>query len=193
MSYRDRRRPFDAWDPYRDAPPPGHRSRWAPRRLWRVSIPLLIGLLVFAHDLVRIFAPHHPAADHQPSAATERDPLPREPMVMANRPEPPDPRTALPRHAKPADSPGDWITSEDYPASALRENLAGSVKFRFTIEPDGHVRDCVPIRSSGSPLLDSTACGIFTLHARYWPARDRHGKAIAETATQTVRWQIPAD
>ena len=65
------------------------------------------------------------------------------------------------------------------------------VGIRFTILPDGRVHDCVVRRSSGSALLDGTACGIFVLHARYWPARNRTGKAIAETATQTVKWQIP--
>ena len=64
---------------------------------------------------------------------------------------------------------------------------------RYTIQPDGHVRDCTVTKSSGSALLDGTACGLFTLHARYRPARDRTGRAIAAVERQTVRWQIPKD
>jgi TonB family protein len=191
MSYRDRRRPFDAWDPYRDEPTPGRRSRWAPRRLVRIAIPLLIATATFGHDLWRLFEPDHRAAAERTQASPDAEPA--QPVLESNRLIMPDPRKQLPRHAMPADSPGDWLNSDDYPASALRENVAGVVKFRFTIQPDGHVRDCVPIASSGSALLDSTACGIFTLHARYWPARDARGRAIVEVQSQSVRWQIPKD
>ncbi|WP_425505606.1 energy transducer TonB [Sphingomonas chungangi] len=91
------------------------------------------------------------------------------------------------------DSPGSWFTDDDYPPSALRDNLQGPVTFRYTVGADGLARDCRVTKSSGSVVLDGTACGVFTLHARYWPARDRAGRVVAESDTQTVRWQIPKD
>ncbi|MDH7640930.1 energy transducer TonB [Sphingomonas oryzagri] len=190
MRYGDRRqsRPFDAWDPYRDDPAPRPRRRYEPRRLIRIAIPLLIGGAALGRDLWHAFGP-----DRAPAQQAVSVPEPTAPALTADRSERPDPRTALPRRAQPADNPGDWITPDDYPPSALRENLQGSVAFRFTIKPDGHVRDCTVTHGSGSALLDETACGIFTLHARYWPARDRAGKPISEVQNQTVRWQIPKD
>jgi TonB family protein len=191
MRYSDRRRsrPFDAWDPYRDDPAPRPRARFARRRLIRVAIPLLLAAVTLGRDLWRAFEPGRPAAVAQTAPAPDLAAT----ALTADRLEMPDSRSALPRAAKPADNPGSWITTDDYPPSALRENLQGVVAMRFTILPDGHVRDCAVTRSSGSPLLDDTACGIFTLHARYWPARDRMGKAISAVETQTVKWQIPKD
>ena len=192
MRYPDRRRsrPFDAWDPYRDDPAPRPRDRLGRRRLIRVAIPLLVAAVALGRDLWRVFEPDRPAPTAQTATAA---PGPTQPALTADRLEMPDPRTALPRVAKPADNAGSWITSDDYPPSALRENLQGVTAMRFTILPDGHVRDCAVTKSSGSELLDGTACGIFTLHARYWPARDRTGRAIAAVETQTVKWQIPKD
>lgn len=190
MRYPDRRRsrPFDGWDPYRDDTAP--RERYGRRRLIRIAFPLLVAAAALGRDLWHIFEPGRPATVAQTASAS---PAPPAPVLTADRLEMTDPRTALPRDAKPADDPGSWITSDDYPPSALRENLQGAVGMRYTIQPDGHVRDCTVTKSSGSALLDGTACGIFTLHARYWPARDRTGRAIAAVERQTVRWQIPKD
>ncbi|HEY0315184.1 MAG TPA: hypothetical protein VGC28_02850, partial [Sphingomonas sp.] len=123
MRYPDRRRsrPFDAWDPYRDDPAPRQRNRFQPRRLIRIAIPLLVAGAALGRDLWRLLELDRPA-----SVA----PISSEPALAANRPEPPDPRTTLPRQAKPADNPGDWITPDDYPPSALRENVTGAVRFR---------------------------------------------------------------
>lgn len=191
MRYGDRRRPrpFDAWDPYRDDPAPNRRDRFALRRLLRLAIPIVIACSALGHDLWHLFKPDHPVLDRRGSDRS----TPQQPALTADRPEPADPRTTLPRPAKPADNPRNWISSDDYPPSAARENQQGSVTFRFKIMQDGRVRDCTIARSSGSTLLDSTACGIFTLHARYWPARDAAGKAISETRMQTVKWQLSED
>lgn len=104
---------------------------------------------------------------------------------------PADPRLELPRPAKPVESPADWFSEDDYPALALRDNIEGVAKVRVVIDPDGHIRHCDVIASSGSPLLDTSTCEIFTTKGRYWPARDPSGKAISQTDTRSVKWQIP--
>ena len=105
---------------------------------------------------------------------------------------PADPRSQLPRAAKPISSPALWFSSDDYPASALRQKLTGVVGIRYVVDPDGRVRRCVTVSSSGSQLLDATACGVLVTNARYWPARDLAGKPVAQVATQRVRWQLPS-
>jgi TonB family protein len=104
---------------------------------------------------------------------------------------PDDPRSQLPRPAKPVESPAEWFSQDDYPALALRQHIEGDVKVRFVIDKDGHVRQCNLITSSGSPLLDATTCGILITNARYWPARNSTGNAIMQIETQNVKWQIP--
>lgn len=188
MLNRNRSRaPLDGWDPYGDERP-GRRNRWAFPRLIRISIPIAVGLLAFGHDILRLFE----RADFKPTVTSPSYAQGGTSPETAKAP-PADLRTMLPRPAKPVVSPASWITSDDYPASALRQSLAGVVKFRFEVSPDGRVRRCIPIATSGSQLLDNTACGVFMLNARYWPARDRNGHAIAQIQTQTVRWQIPKD
>jgi TonB family protein len=185
MRYPDRRqsRPLDGWDPYGGDRAPRKR-RFAPRRLLRIVVPLFVALAPAAHDLWREIVPDRPAAAPRSAPVAQ-------PLFAADRPLPPDPRTALPRGPRPASDPGSWFTPDDYPAAALRETRAGTTYFRFVILPDGHVRDCTVTRSSGSVILDGAACNVFDLHARYWPARDRTGAPIATTGRESVRWQIP--
>lgn len=104
---------------------------------------------------------------------------------------PHDPRSQLPRPAEPVGSIAEWFSQDDYPALALSQHIEGNVKVRFVVDKDGHVRQCNPITSSGSPLLDATTCAILMNNARYWPARDSAGTALTQIETQNVKWQIP--
>lgn len=190
------RQPLDGWNPYGEASPDRpKRQLWS--RFVRISLPGLVALLAFGHDLLRIFEPLSPAAQTT-AAQTKADPT-----IVAGttasgywpgRPEttPVDPRKLLPRGAKTIESPTAWFTPDDYPSAAVRDNLAGRVRIKFRVDPDGRVRTCIPVITSGSPVLDQTTCGIYEQHARYWPARDRHGHAISEVQTQGVSWVLPA-
>lgn len=189
MRYPKRRpsRPFDAWNPY--GSDPGPRNRFAPGRLLRVAIPLSIGIATIGHDLWRLLVPDHSAATTQTTPANP----PERFMLRQDRFIPPDPRTELPRKAKPAENPGAWFTTDDYPDTAARDEMQGQVSFRFTIAPNGLVHACRVVKSSGSVVLDGAACNVYTFHARYWPARDKTGRAISDTGQETVRWQMPKD
>ena len=105
----------------------------------------------------------------------------------------PDPRKELPRRAMPIEPIENWFSSDDYPVSAARESIAGRVRVQFTIGVDGHVKQCTPVESSGSPLLDATACGILQQHGRFWPARDKNGVAYPTNWTRAVRWVLPPE
>jgi len=88
-------------------------------------------------------------------------------------------------------NPGQWITPDDYPAQALRDNLSGNVGFRLNVDVAGNVSACVITISSGQPILDKAACDLISARARFSPATNMHGKPVASTYTSEVRWQIP--
>ena len=71
-----------------------------------------------------------------------------EPIILSA-----DPRTELPRPAKPVVPQAALFTESDYPPEALRQNIGGAVKIRFTIGGDGRVGQCSAIKSSNSTLL----------------------------------------
>lgn len=95
--------------------------------------------------------------------------------------------------AIPQGNPGEWVTTDDYPASALRNERTGTTAFRLTISPAGAVADCVVTESSGTPELDETTCAVIRERARFTPARDARGRAVQGVFSSRVRWMIPKD
>lgn len=93
--------------------------------------------------------------------------------------------------ASPRGNPGSWATPNDYPARALREERAGTTRFRVTIGPDGRVTDCQITGSSGHADLDEATCKNVTRRARFKPALDSAGNAISDSYSNAVRWEIP--
>jgi protein TonB len=84
-----------------------------------------------------------------------------------------------------------WITTEDYPTAALRENVQGTVAILATIGADGKVRSCLVTQSSGNQLLDDTTCRLYTRRAHFTPARDADGNPTSAQRSDRFRWQIP--
>jgi TonB family protein len=91
----------------------------------------------------------------------------------------------------PTGNPGLWVTTNDYPTAALREEREGTVAFSLTIGRNGRVSACEITSSSGSADLDSAACSLIAQRARFTPARNTQGKAQAGRYANRVRWQIP--
>ena len=92
----------------------------------------------------------------------------------------------------PTGNPGLWVTTNDYPALALREEREGLVGFSLMIGTNGRVLSCDIISTSGSPDLDSAACALISQRARFTPARNAKGKLQAGRYANRVRWQIPS-
>lgn len=88
---------------------------------------------------------------------------------------------------------GDWISSNDYPSAALREDRGGRVTFSVTVGPDGSAQRCDIVISSGSPDIDAVTCDVIMRRARFNPARDASGKAATGTYKSSVNWTIPVD
>ena len=99
--------------------------------------------------------------------------------------------SAEPKDPEPIGNPGAWVTPNDYPPRALREEREGVTSFELTIGPDGKVLECEVTIPSGYEDLDAMTCMALTERAEFDPATDADGHATAGSWTSSVRWQIP--
>lgn len=79
-----------------------------------------------------------------------------------------------------------WVKIGDYPQAALATNQQGTVKLLLSVGSDGRPATCKAVVSSGSSLLDSTACTVLMDRAHFDPS------AMATRYLYTkVTWAIP--
>ena len=138
-----------------------------------------------------------PRSDPPPDVLTEDKPLP--PLVSRvpegptlARLEPSRPRPAFtPRKAKPINGPLGWISTDDYPARALRSEAEGVAAYRLIVGTDGRVSACDVTRSTGNGLLDDATCEFIARRARFEAATDDTGAKVVGNYTGTVKWEIP--
>lgn len=95
--------------------------------------------------------------------------------------------------ARPKGNPGLWVTTNDYPQSAIRSEAEGVVKFRVSVGTNGRVTGCEVTGSSGTEALDQAACVKLMLRGRFAPASDNTGALVAGSYTGAVRWQLPKE
>ena len=87
--------------------------------------------------------------------------------------------------------PSRWITTDDYPASAVQAGQKGTSTALWTIGIDGRVKDCRIVRSSGVAALDQATCTLIAKRGRYMPARDKRGNLIEFHSMRRVVWRLP--
>lgn len=86
------------------------------------------------------------------------------------------------------------FSDADYPPSALRAGEQGTVRYRLDIGADGRVSACTITASSGSAALDSATCRLLRFRARFKPARDSAGRAVAANPVEgAIHWRLPPD
>lgn len=83
-----------------------------------------------------------------------------------------------------------WITNDDYPAADARQHHEGTVGFTLQIDASGRVTNCNVTASSGYPGLDNGACVLLLRRARFEPARDAGGKAMASSYPGKFTWRL---
>ncbi len=98
--------------------------------------------------------------------------------------------SATPPHPTPI-AAATWISTNDYPAAALRQRLAGTVGFQLSVGRDGLVRKCVVTQSSSATSLDEATCSLLRLRARFTPATNEAGLPVLSTYSSKVRWVVP--
>lgn len=86
---------------------------------------------------------------------------------------------------------GMWIEFADYPPAAKQQELEGVVQVIYFVEPDGRVRDCKTMVSSGHELLDAATCNAIKSRARFKPARNSEGRAVRQMGSRRVVWSLP--
>ena len=109
------------------------------------------------------------------------------PPPVAAPPATPDRSRAL----RPRGREAEWVTTDDYPSSAIREEAEGTTATRISVGADGRVTAYEVTSSSGNAALDQAACRNLQRRARFEPALDRDGNPTASTYTKRVRWQLP--
>jgi len=157
----------------------------------------LAGLVLVAGEAIALARP----ASSPASGASTQPTIPpinvSPPPVYTTPPPPPilvpapPPVSGSARPAVPYGNPGNWVTNNDYPIRALREERSGVVSFRLAIGPDGVPAGCDITGSSGSPDLDSTTCALMMRRARFYPGLDADGKPTGATWASRMRWVIP--
>jgi protein TonB len=106
-------------------------------------------------------------------------------------PPPLPPRTVEPARAKA--NLASYVSDEDYPSNAVRNEEQGTTRFKLVVGPDGKVKECSVTSSSGSPALDSTTCRLMKARAKFTPAMDSSGKPTGDTVSSAIRWVLPGD
>ena len=96
------------------------------------------------------------------------------------------------RPALPANFPGTWATSNDYPPQALHNMEQGATGYELSVAPDGRAESCVITASSGSIALDEATCRLVVDRARFSPATDAGGRAVAGSYASRVNWVLPS-
>ncbi len=115
------------------------------------------------------------------------DPGPRVEPVIEPRVTP----TLTPRKARPTNGPLGWISTDDYPARALRSEAEGIAAYRLIVGTNGRVSACEVTRSTGNGLLDEATCKFIIRRARFEPATDEAGAKVVGNYAGTVKWDIP--
>ncbi|MBB3033315.1 energy transducer TonB [Alteriqipengyuania lutimaris] len=119
-------------------------------------------------------------------------PLPSVTPTLAPPPPPPSPTPSIdPVAARPANDPGSWVTQADYRSSWVSRDYAGQVGFRLSVGASGRVENCTVTRSSGVSALDQATCQLVTRRARFDPAKNGQGRAVAGSYSSAVLWQLP--
>ena len=99
----------------------------------------------------------------------------------------------LSREATSPNGPQSWVSTDDYPPSALRAGEQGTVAMTWDINAQGRVENCQVTTSSGSDALDRASCAAITRRGRYSPALDSSGTPIRSTGSTRIGWRIPTE
>jgi protein TonB len=87
--------------------------------------------------------------------------------------------------------PRQWITNDDYPSRAIRDEAQGTVSISWDINTQGRVENCRVTSSSGNADLDEAACSLITRRGRYSPALDQDGNPMRSSQSRRVSWVLP--
>jgi protein TonB len=102
-------------------------------------------------------------------------------------------KSPIPHQPRSAELRSGRIGSDDYPASALREQAEGTTEIEFLVGEDGRVVACKIRQSSGNRALDSTTCSLAQRRLRFRPAIGADGYPVSERRIHRQTWSLPSE
>lgn len=94
--------------------------------------------------------------------------------------------------ATPVGNPASWFPADAYPPQAKAAGMEGRTAFSLNIDDKGRITGCNITSSSGSTLLDSRTCELLVTNARFKPATNAQGQAVAGTWNSAMVWKLSA-
>lgn len=91
------------------------------------------------------------------------------------------------RAPRPASDKSRWFRSADYPPRAFSYNMDGTGTARLHVNAAGRVEKCEMTRSFGWQPLNEAFCRTLTRTAKFHPALDEEGNAVAGNYLYTRR------
>lgn len=133
--------------------------------------------------------PMEPSVRPVPPPPLIRVPVVSAPVVDRTQPSPELFDRAVPaRSVQPLAS---YVTSDDYPALAIRAGEQGLVEFALRVGADGRPAGCSVLNQSRSVALEVATCQLLTSRARFEPARDKSGQAVEAAVRGRIKWVLP--
>lgn len=96
---------------------------------------------------------------------------------------------ALPVPASPITPLDALFSSSKYWTVESHTGKTNEVTVSLLVDKAGSVRDCSVVTGTGSPALDAQSCQVFLRAAKFAPARNAKGEAVASLLHQTVNWR----
>lgn len=96
----------------------------------------------------------------------------------------------LSKHPEAIGKPGTWITTNDYPRSAVNAGQTGTTQLAIQVGADGKPVACNILVSSGTEILDKTACNLVMVRANFSPALNQGGKPVPGIWLRSIRWTM---
>ena len=81
--------------------------------------------------------------------------------------------------------------ASDYPELGREQRPTGTVAYAVAVDAAGAATGCSIDESSGSPDLDKATCQLVMERAKFRPAKNDEGKAVAGTFRSRMRWRSP--
>jgi Gram-negative bacterial TonB protein C-terminal len=100
---------------------------------------------------------------------------------------------SLTRKAAPIESPGRWITTDDYPTAMLNAGQPALVEFRLNVGADGIPTACHIQATTRPQAFDDAVCKSLMRRAKFEPALDSGGKPLESYWRNTVNFRIPTE
>lgn len=99
-------------------------------------------------------------------------------------------QAALSTGPKPLTDAYRWMAPFDYPTDALRRELSGVVRFRMTVDTQGHATDCVIQSSYSDPSFSDLVCKALMRKARFSPALNAAGEPVVSYWGTAVKFLV---